>query len=127
MRRLGLWGPVAVWLAVIFAASSRSNVGSFGRIPDWITHGIEYGILGLLLCRAFAGGFGAALPARTGLLVVALATTWGVSDEFHQSFVPGRESSAADVCKDLAGATAAVLAWRAFAAGGDARERKGLA
>ncbi len=127
MRRLALWGPVAVWLAVIFAASAQSNVGSFGRIPDWITHGIEYGILAVLLCRAFAGGFGAALSPRDALLVVALATAWGISDEWHQSFVPGRQSSAADVGKDLLGCSVAVLAWRALSVGADPKRRSRLA
>jgi VanZ family protein len=106
---------VVLWLAVTVGASAQSNVGEFGRVPDWISHGIEYFILGTLLSRALAGGFGRALTLRMGLLVVALATAWGVSDEWHQSFVPGRDSSAADVAKDLAGCSAAVLLWRRLA------------
>jgi VanZ family protein len=35
---------------------------------------------------------------------VALATAYGVTDEYHQSFVPGRQAEAADVLKDLGGA-----------------------
>lgn len=127
MRALKLWGPVAVWLAVTFGASAQSQVGGFGRIPDWITHGIEYFILGTLLCRALAGGLGRPLGARAGLLVIALATAWGVSDEYHQSFVPGRESSAADVGKDLLGCSLAVLAWRAATGTADEDAKRGLA
>jgi VanZ family protein len=106
---------VVLWLGVTVGASAQSNVGGFARVPDWISHGIEYFILGTLLCRALAGGFGRRLTARTGLLVVGLATAWGVSDEWHQSFVPGRDSSLADVAKDLAGCSVAVLAWRRLA------------
>jgi VanZ family protein len=34
---------------------------------------------------------------------------WGVSDEFHQSFVPGRNASALDVVADTFGFVMAVL------------------
>lgn len=107
-----LWGPVLVWAAAIFAASSRSDTGLAGRIPDWLTHGIAYGVLSLLLARALAGGFGAPLATGTAVLAVALATAYGVSDELHQSFVPGRDASAADVLKDLAGAAVGAGAYR---------------
>ena len=112
MRLLRLWGPVVAWLAVTVAASSQSDVGAVGRIPDYVTHGIEYAILGALVARALAGGLGRPLGVGPALAVVALCTAWGVSDEWHQSFVPNRESSAADVGKDFAGASLAVLAWR---------------
>ncbi len=119
---LGLWGPVAVWLAVSFAASARSDVGSLGRIPDWVTHGAEYFVLGTLLCRALAGGFGQRLSVAASLLVMALGASWGVSDEWHQSFVPGRDASAADTLKDLGGCLLSVLAWRALTTSGARRE-----
>lgn len=121
-RALRLWGPVVVWLAVTFTASAQSEVGSIGRIPDWMTHGLEYFVLGTLLCRAVAGGFGRRLSVGSALLVMALGVSWGVSDEWHQSFVPPRESSAADVLKDLAGCLLAALAWRALTASGSRRE-----
>lgn len=97
-------------MAVIFAASSRSDVSTLARVPDWITHGGEYFVLGLLLCRALAGGFRAPLPLGSGLLSVALGAAWGVSDEWHQSFVAGREASVADVAKDFGGCSAGALA-----------------
>ena len=43
------------------------------------------------------------------MLAVVLATGYGVADEIHQSYVPGRDASAADAAKDLAGA--ALAAW----------------
>jgi len=107
-----LWGPVVLWAAAIFAASSRSDTGLAGRVPDWLTHGLAYALLSLLLGRALAGGFGAPLGSGAAVLAVALATAYGVSDELHQSFVPGRDASAADVLKDLAGAAAGAAAYR---------------
>ncbi len=121
-RALGLWGPVVVWLAVTFTASAQSDLGSIGRIPDWITHGAEYFVLGTLLCRAVAGGFGCRLSVASALLVMALGACWGASDEWHQSFVPRREASVADLLKDLAGCLLAALAWRALTASGSRRE-----
>ena len=103
-RRLALWGPVALWAGLLFFLSSRSDLGPGGRIPDWVTHGTAYCALAMLLARALAGGFGRPLAGRCALAVVLAATFYGVSDEWHQSFVPGRDSSAADVAKDAGGA-----------------------
>ena len=111
-RTVRLHAPVAVWAGVIFAASSRSDTGGLGRLPDWLTHGFAYATLSLLLCRAMAGGLGAPLSWRAAALSLALATLYGVSDEWHQSFVPGRDASAADVGKDLIGASVAAAAYR---------------
>lgn len=111
-RAAVLWGPVGVWAAAIFAASSRSDPGALGRVPDWLTHGLAYATLSLLLCRALCGGFGAPVSWRTAALSIALATFYGVTDELHQSFVPGRDPSGADVAKDLLGAVAGVTVAR---------------
>ncbi len=43
---------------------------------------------------------------------VCLAFLYAVSDEFHQSFVPGRTPSAWDVCIDTAGAIIGLWLWR---------------
>ena len=108
-RRLALWGPVALWAGLLFFLSSRSDLGPAGRIPDWITHGTAYLMFALLVARAIAGGFGHPLAGRTALAVVLAVTLYGVSDEWHQSFVPGRDSSAGDVAKDAGGALLGVL------------------
>lgn len=96
-------------MALIFAGSARSDVGVLGRIPDWITHGAEYALLSVLVTRAMADGLRQPLaPART-LAAVAICAAFGASDEHHQSFVPQRDASVADVAKDAAGAL--VGAW----------------
>ena len=45
---------------------------------------------------------------------VVLAACYGVVDEIHQCFVPGRTASAADLLSDIAGAWTMVLVlqWR---------------
>jgi len=97
---------------LLFFLSSRSDLGAAGRIPDWLTHGAAYLLLAALLARAVAGGVGRPLAARTALVVVLAATLYGVSDEWHQSFVAGRDSSAGDVAKDAGGALLGVLLFR---------------
>lgn len=109
MRGLRLWGPVVAWMGVLFYASAQSDTGAFGRVPDWITHGAAYFLLGALVARAVAGGFDRRLSLGGACLVVGLGTAYGVSDEWHQSFTPGRDASPWDVAKDFAGVSAAAL------------------
>src|SRR5262245_9980776 len=111
---LWLWGPALAWMAVIFYSSAQSDTGELGRLPDWITHGSGYFLLGLLLCRAMAGGVDAPLRTAGALLAVVIAVAYGISDEYHQAFVQNRTSSAADVMKDAGGSSIAVLLrqWR---------------
>jgi VanZ family protein len=99
-------------MAVLYVASAQSDIGIAARIPDWITHGSAYFILGLLVSRASAGGVGRPSSPGDAALVVLLCTLYGVSDEVHQSFVPGRDSSVWDVAKDLGGAAFAAAMWR---------------
>jgi VanZ family protein len=108
-----LWGPVIAWMAVIFFFSSQSDLGPIGRrTPDWVAHPAAYAAGALLLCRALAGGWGR--PAGDGALALAvvLIAAYGVTDELHQSFVPGRDADVLDVAKDLGGAAAASLFYR---------------
>ena len=108
-RALRLWGPVAAWMAVIFAASSRPLPAYVAVLPDWSTHSAAFAALSILCCRALAGGLGPALRRGDAVLAVVLSVVYGVSDEYHQSFVPGRDATGWDVAKDFAGAV--IGAW----------------
>jgi VanZ family protein len=110
-RPFSLWLPVALWMALLFYLSSRSSIGLAGQVPDWITHGGAYLVLGCLLCRAIAAGL-RPLSVAGAVLATAVATLYGMSDEYHQSFVPGRDASWGDVAKDLAGATIGAIGFR---------------
>ena len=110
MRRqiLTLWGPFLASLAIVFWLSSMSEVPGARYFWDKLLHTVGYAGLGVLALRAFHGGFDRPRPAPTvyaGLAVIL----WGISDEFHQSFVPGRDSSAWDVLADAVGFGCAVL------------------
>jgi VanZ family protein len=104
-----LWGPVAVQMTLIFIASSIPHLGALpGGLSDKGGHSIGYAMLGALVLRAFAGGrlSGVTWPRAAAALLVA--TFYGVSDEFHQSFVPGRTPDAYDVLADCSGAAIAI-------------------
>ena len=50
-------------------------------------------------------------PSTARLAAIAGAILYGISDEFHQSFVPGRDASLFDVGVDMVGAVVAVTIW----------------
>jgi VanZ family protein len=92
--------------ALIFAASSRSTVAG-PRITglDKVVHFSVYGLLGTLVCRQTGAGRGA-------VVAVLVASAFGASDEWHQSFVPGRTMELADWLADTAGAALGVAVYR---------------
>lgn len=113
-RRMALWGPVAVYMLVIFVLSSRADVPLPRGMTDKQGHSLGYLGLGVAVTRACAGGLGAPVSLFQGLAAVALTTAYGISDEWHQSFVPGRTADVADLRADATGAilgTAACWLW----------------
>jgi VanZ family protein len=110
------WLPVVVYCAIIAYLSSQSYPGShlpsfvFG-FSDKLVHGIEFGILGILLFRAFHHTHGTS--GSIGLAIVS-AVAFGVSDEIHQWFVPHRQADMWDVLADTLGATSFVVTWAFF-------------
>jgi VanZ family protein len=89
--------------AAIFLASSRAHVASPGitTIDDKLAHFAVYGLLGTLVCRVGSGW----RAAGWALLVVA---GYAASDEWHQSFVPGRMTELNDWIADTSGAALAI-------------------
>jgi len=117
---LWAWGPALIWMAVTFYLSHQSGIAIPLGAPDYMAHGVGYAGLGALLMRALAGGRLSAMSWRWVLVATLLGGLYGVSDEFHQSFVPGRYPSLSDVVADtvgsLVGACGAAIAggWLRF-------------
>ena len=105
---LNLWGPFLAALALVFWLSSLSNVPGARYFWDKLLHVVGYTGLGVLALRAFHGGVRRLSPAPTAFAGIAIIV-WGISDEFHQSFVPGRDASAWDLLADVIGFGFAVL------------------
>jgi len=91
-------------MAIIFALSSGPSLSLPRLTTDKMAHAGVYAGLALLLVRAFAGGLPGRITPKTALLAVAVTILYGVSDEWHQLFVPGRTSDRADVLADAIGA-----------------------
>lgn len=73
---------------------------------DW-GHFVAYFILAFTYWRAIEPAGKTTLSVK--LLVVILCIVYGITDEFHQSFVPGRMPDAADIRNDAIGALLAML------------------
>ena len=115
-RILHYWVPPFLYMALIFIVSSLEQPPLPMPAFEWLTidklyHFIEYAILGGLLARAFAKAGPAALPSKFIWLTAAvLSILYGASDEWHQTFVPGRFATLADWVADVLGSIAGVLA-----------------
>lgn len=109
-----LWyqGPLVGWAITIFLLSSMPKLARVSLFPhvDKLAHAVFYGVLTWTAHRAFFHQHRFVTLRRWSLsLAIVFAIVYGLSDEFHQSFVPGREPSLLDLGADLAGALAA--AW----------------
>jgi VanZ family protein len=116
LRIVWYWGPVAAYAAFIFYLSSQSFFPDtlptvIQNLGDKVHHMIAYGVFGLLWYRAFRCSTGRWAASRAVSLAVLGATLYGITDEWHQSFVPQRESDVWDVVADTAGAAVATVSW----------------
>lgn len=111
------WLPaLAGWAVVIFVLSSIPNPpGAQGS--EWrsvVGHLVEYAILAFLLAKVLEAWRPGASWVLIGVTAWLLAVTYGITDEFHQSFVPRRHASVFDVFVDAVGALAGISAWLVF-------------
>ena len=105
------WIPALLWMAVIFAGSAQPVLPVVDGQPNTalyhrIGHVAEYGVLAL--CLAWALG----THVRGLLSALALAIVYAATDEYHQTFVPGRQGRVDQVLLDAAAAAGALfLVW----------------
>src|SRR5216110_1737211 len=110
ISRWRLWLPVVLYMALIFALSSIHDTPDLPGGSDKGAHAVLYAGLGGLLVRALAGGLRRRITVAIALTATVLAGVYGISDEFHQYFVPPRHSDVFDVVADTTGAAAAAFA-----------------
>jgi len=96
-------------MALIFYQSSLTSAPLPSGFPDKVAHALGYAVLGALLLRALSGGFPVAPTLAMAGWSVALAVAYGITDELHQVFVPGRTADVADLFADGLGAAGGVL------------------
>lgn len=118
------------WMAGIFYLSHQPtlNVPPLFENQDKVMHFGAYGLLGILLLGGMPMGRvgfvsqrglrdvegqtavqAAGYSTRQIVLATLIASLYGISDEFHQSFVPGRSPDVLDWLADTSGALLATL------------------
>lgn len=93
--------------AIFFASALPASEVSI-RIWDKAMHFVVYGALGVLFLLPMTAGRWSALTMRSAGPAVLLAMLYGITDEIHQMFTPGRHPDVRDVVADTLGAAAAV-------------------
>jgi VanZ family protein len=110
-RFLKYWAPPIVWALLIFLFSAyptgrASEIHWKDFIVKKTAHVIEYGIFAALTYRGLISS--GAKKANAGIYSILIALLYGLSDEFHQSYTPGREPRVRDVVFDTIGAIASI-------------------
>lgn len=133
VKTLISWGPALLWMGLLFFLSSLSHVPGESLFPlsDKVAHFGMFGVLGAALAwaRGRAGAWTengdppghqgsrrepkparARLPGSPWSLgPILVGVLFAASDEWHQSFVPGRDPSFGDLAADLTGLTLGFL------------------
>ena len=88
-------------------AHQELRIESLQHIVRKLAHMSIYGVLGMLSIGAL---YTHNLSTRfRPLLAVAICIAYAITDEWHQTFVPGRSGELKDVCIDSVGALLGVL------------------
>ena len=113
LRRLSLLLALA-WMALLFYLSHQPGLQTPMLFPgqDKFLHAAVYAVLGVLLLAAQPRQAQGYSRQQVGISVL-IASLYGLSDEIHQYFVPGRSSEVLDWVADTVGAliAASLLAW----------------
>lgn len=118
--KISKWLPVFLWAGVIFALSGVEQVTvSQFFIWDFIAkkaaHVLEYTALFTLIFRSTGKKFA---------LSFIITILYAVTDEIHQSFVPGRTAAIYDLGFDLTGVNVAAYTLWKLSAGHQPKPKK---
>ena len=108
--------PLVVVMMLLFVLSHQP--GDTLPLPavvnlDKLLHLLAYTTLGLCFLLALPPGWRTRRPRAAAVATVLFCLAYGLSDEFHQRFVPGRFSGVDDLVFDTLGGLLAVAIDRA--------------
>lgn len=111
IRHIRAWLPAAAVAALIFYLSSQPTFGItftgwVSEVVSTVVHFVEFAFLAAAIDYGLRSEGHDPEDARK--LAVLVAFLFGVTDEIHQRFTPGRTPSPLDLIPDLAGAWAGV-------------------
>jgi len=108
------WIPPCLYALFIFLMSDDAYPDALPLFDTNIFHPIEYLTLAFLLGFAFDRVFRHRSAGALCLFVFCTGGFWAVCDEIHQSFVPGRTPTFADIAIDFLGIGAGCAVYLAF-------------
>ncbi len=102
------WLPAILLCMLIFAASSTPGA----QVSDEFV--VDFGVHKAVHLVLYSALFFCMYRGTKNILIAALlAIVYGISDEFHQTFVPSRQGSAFDVFVDaIAVLISALILWK---------------
>jgi VanZ family protein len=105
------WLPVYFYAFAIFLSSAQSRLEMPINVIgiDKVFHFIAYAILGILIYRACDRSQKTLISRKAYFWSAIASVLYGFSDEFHQFFVPGRQTSEWDFVADSLGAIVAII------------------
>jgi VanZ family protein len=111
------WLLVLLWMVFIFILSSVPGP----NIPDLpipffhkVVHFFEYAVLGVLWIRALTFARPGANFFKLSILAWGVTVLFALSDEWHQTFVPGRSGRLEDVLFDVICAVIGIVLYLMF-------------
>ena len=107
---------MVIIMGIIFLLSHQPH--DFFKLPkiigfDKVAHAAAYAVLGASLLYGLKPFIRSSNRGLFGITVVMFCLIYGISDEFHQSFIPGRQVSGWDVVADVFGGAFVVILWYA--------------
>lgn len=127
-RIAAAWLPALLYMGVIWILSSFAVIETpfeLDQFPhhDKVIHFFEYAGLAFFIAHAVMRTWSEHSRIRVAALAVLLTSMFGLSDEIHQSFVPGRHADVFDLVADIAGSLAGTtlrhaLSWIRVSLGG---------
>jgi hypothetical protein len=117
LRAITHWAPVVGWATLIFCLSAMPRPEAYfpmlaGALNDKAAHAIAYGGLSILCYRALRRASGMWAARHAFVLALLACTAYGLTDEWHQYFVPFRTLDERDLLADVVGSLSALLGWR---------------
>lgn len=114
---------LAAWLYKFFTGQTDpAGITAFEAILRQIAHGSVYFILAILVSLALSRS--GISDVRHVVLAMIICVLYAGSDEWHQSFVPGRAAELKDFAVDLAGVVLGVLLYQGASAVGFLRQQR---
>jgi VanZ family protein len=113
---LHYWFPVLLYCLIIFFQSSYPSLARTPDLPymDKLLHLAGYALLGMLFLRGFRHSRFNDHAGLIKLASIVLTGIYGVTDEWHQHFVPYRSAELWDLFFDFAGGFLGVYLYQLF-------------